>query len=560
MKQKKRGRSQACILSVLLGMSAAILPAGSLVYAAEAGQDTDTNEDVLQEQQEGNQSLNAEQLPEKEDDTGTQAEKDPEKTQRDEADETQTETVVHEVTDEAESPFFEGQRNRLTQGGTSGDFIVDQQDGWIYDGNKKILTFTESGEYTVTGNATNSDRIVVAQGFEGIITLKDLSINASSGAAFKVEASARLTVKLSGVNTLKTSNSSNAGLQFDNADTGYLIITSAAGDGMIEGSLTAAGGINGAGIGGGANGEFNNYTINGGVITATGGINGAGIGGGSNGSVSNIVINGGMVTARGGTNGAGIGGGSNGKADIITINGGTVEASSNNRSGIGGGSNGTAKNVTITGGSIKGTVGGSPKDGNGNYVYKGVLNTQPGITSVSVDGTDYKVAGNHENDDSYYLYMPAGGHVITTSASRYLCEFANRQFDITELTENTYTLTIPASLELNTKNQAEVAVSGVYMKFSDLKKQVKVKVSDATDINGDGALSLSQSGGSAKALTVVTNDSSGPVTAGSEILSVPDSSGDSQMIYFGDPALPDGSGTIPAGNYSGTLTFAVSVE
>ena len=47
MKQKKRGRSQACILSVLLGMSAAILPAGSPVYAAEAGQDTDTNEDVL---------------------------------------------------------------------------------------------------------------------------------------------------------------------------------------------------------------------------------------------------------------------------------------------------------------------------------------------------------------------------------------------------------------------------------------------------------------------------------------------------------------------------------
>ncbi|QBE96368.1 hypothetical protein PMF13cell1_01912 [Blautia producta] len=541
-------------------MSAAILPAGSPVYAAEAGQDTDTNEDVLQEQQESDQSLTTEQPSEKGGDTGTQAEENPERTQQDGADEEQNGAAVYEVTDEAERTLLEWQQNRMTQRSSSGDLNVDQQDGWTYDGNRKILTFTDSGEYTVTGNATNSDRIVVAQGFEGIITLKDLSIDAKSGAAFKVEASARLTVKLSGVNTLKTSNSSNAGLQFDNADVGYLIVTSAAGDGMTDGSLTAAGGINGAGIGGGANGDFNNFTINGGAITATGGINGAGIGGGSNGSVSNIVINGGMVTARGGTNGAGIGGGSNGKADIITINGGTVEASANNRSGIGGGSNGTAKNVTITGGSIKGTVGGSPKDGNGNYVYRAVLETQPGITSVSVDGTDYKVAGNHENDDAYYLYMSAGGHVITTSANRYLCEYANRQFDITELTENTYTLTIPASLELNTKNQAEVAVSDVCMKFSDIKKQVKVKVSDATDINKDGALSLSQSGGSAKALTVVTNDSSGPVTAGSEILSVPDSSGDSQMIYFGDPALPDGSGTIPAGNYSGTLTFAVSVE
>lgn len=570
MKQKRRG-CKTCIRTTLLGISVMAFSMGNPVYAAETEQETNTNAGVLQEQQGNIESPAVEDPSEQEKNIGTSEEKEPESVyQNGEKEDDVTEEAgivtgeagnVTEDTDKALSPdngnVSEGQQNPNPQVFALNDLTVTPQDGWVYD--KNVLTFSSSGDYTVTGNTTR-DRIVVAPDFEGSITIENLTINTSSGAALLVDPSARLTLKLSGINTLKTSNVSNAGLDFRNVTSGSLIITSAAGDGMSDGSLTATGGINGAGVGGGSNRDTGNITINGGTITATGGINGAGIGGGSNGKAGNITINGGTITAKGGTNGAGIGGGSNGSADHITITGGTVEASDKyGRSGIGGGSNGSAKNTVITGGSIKGPVSGSPTDGNGNYVYRAILENQPGIPSVNVDGMDYKVAGNHENDDSYYLYMTGRDHVITTPQNRYIGEFANSKITISELLENMYTLTIPTSLELGSMHEADISVSGVYMTFPDIGKQVKVKVSDSTKISQEGALALSQMGGSAEVFTSVSNES-GPLTTGIEILSVSDLGSDSRKIYFGDPATSDGSGTVPAGNYSGTLTFAVSVE
>lgn len=570
MKQKRRG-CKTCIRTTLLGISVMAFSMGNPVYAAETEQETNTNAGVLQEQQGNIESPAVEDPSEQEKNIGISEEKEPESVdQNGEKEDDVTEEAgivtgeagnVTEDTDKALSPdngnVSEGQQNPNPQVFALNDLTVTPQDGWVYD--KNVLTFSSSGDYTVTGNTTR-DRIVVAPDFEGSITIENLTINTSSGAALLVDPSARLTLKLSGINTLKTSNVSNAGLDFRNVTSGSLIITSAAGDGMSDGSLTATGGINGAGVGGGSNGDTGNITINGGTITATGGINGAGIGGGSNGKAGNITINGGTITAKGGTNGAGIGGGSNGSADHITITGGTVEASDKyGRSGIGGGSNGSAKNTVITGGSIKGPVSGSPTDGNGNYVYRAILENQPGIPSVNVDGMDYKVAGNHENDDSYYLYMTGRDHVITTPQNRYIGEFANSKITISELLENMYTLTIPTSLELGSMHEADISVSGVYMTFPDMGKQVKVKVSDSTKISQEGALALSQMGGSAEVFTSVSNES-GPLTTGIEILSVSDLGSDSRKIYFGDPATSDGSGTVPAGNYSGTLTFAVSVE
>ncbi len=379
MKQKRRG-CKTCIRTTLLGISVMAFSMGNPVYAAETEQETNTNAGVLQEQQGNIESPAVEDPSEQEKNIGTSEEKEPESVdQNGEKEDDVTEEAgivtgeagnVTEDTDKALSPdngnVSEGQQNPNPQVFALNDLTVTPQDGWVYD--KNVLTFSSSGDYTVTGNTTR-DRIVVAPDFEGSITIENLTINTSSGAALLVDPSARLTLKLSGINTLKTSNVSNAGLDFRNVTSGSLIITSAAGDGMSDGSLTATGGINGAGVGGGSNGDTGNITINGGTITATGGINGAGIGGGSNGKAGNITINGGTITAKGGTNGAGIGGGSNGSADHITITGGTVEASDKyGRSGIGGGSNGSAKNTVITGGSIKGPVSGSPTDGNGNYV------------------------------------------------------------------------------------------------------------------------------------------------------------------------------------------------
>lgn len=621
MKQKRRG-CKTCIRTTLLGISVMAFSMGNPVYAAETEQETNTNAGVLQEQQGNIESPTDEDPSEQEKNIGTSEEKEPESLDQNgkkEDDVTGEAGIVTEDTDKALSPdnrnVSEAQQNANPQVFALNDLTVNPQNGWAYD--KNVLTFSSSGDYTVTGTTTR-DRIVVAPDFEGSITIEDLTINTSSGAALLVDPSAKLTLKLSGINTLNTANVSNAGLDFSNVTSGYLIITSAAGDGISDGSLTATGGTNGAGVGGGSNGYAGNITINGGTITAEGGTNGAGIGGGSNGyacnitinggtitakgqtsgagvgggsngDVCNITINGGSITATGGINGAGIGGGSGGSADSIsitggivkaygtisgagigggangnctfaTITGGTVEASNRNgRKGIDGGSNGSAKNTVITGGSIKGPVSGSPTDGNGNYVYKAILENQPGITSVNVDGMDYKVAGNHENDDSYYLYMTGRDHVINTPQSRYIGEFAASKITISELLENMYTLTIPASLELGSMHEADISVSRVYMTLPDMGKQVKVKVSDSTKISQEGVLTLSQTGGSAEVFTSVSNES-GPLTTGIEILSVSDQGSDSRKIYFGDPAASAGSSTVPAGNYSGTLTFAVSVE
>ncbi len=119
------------------------------------------------------------------------------------------------------------------------------------------------------------------------------------------------------------------------------------------GTVTAMGGYNAAGIGGGWAGAGGTVTINGGTVMVTGGSSGAGIGGGYKGAGGTVTINGGRVTATGSTSGAGIGGGDDGAAGIVTINGGTVMATGGNYgAGIGGGYEGAGGTVTINGGVV----------------------------------------------------------------------------------------------------------------------------------------------------------------------------------------------------------------
>ena len=100
---------------------------------------------------------------------------------------------------------------------------------------------------------------------------------------------------------------------------------------MAQGSALGST-YSGAGIGG--RGEsFGNITIEGGDVTATGGENAAGIGGGhaDTPSCGNISISGGTVRATGGANAAGIGCGyanygHTSTCGDITISGGTVTA------------------------------------------------------------------------------------------------------------------------------------------------------------------------------------------------------------------------------------------
>ena len=136
---------------------------------------------------------------------------------------------------------------------------------------------------------------------------------------------------------------------------------------ITGGTVTATGGEDGAGIGGGADGSGEDITITRGTVNATGGHNGAGIGGGGNGGGGkNITINGGAVNAEGDDWGAGIGGGGDGSGEDITITDGTVTAKGGALgAGIGGGGDGSGKNITITGGTVNASGGAGAGIGGG---------------------------------------------------------------------------------------------------------------------------------------------------------------------------------------------------
>ena len=212
------------------------------------------------------------------------------------------------------------------------------------------------------------------------LTLKDVKIDVSDTgdqydwdqkgkAALSVQGKGNVEIELDGDNELKSGTQS-AGLE--KTSTGTLTLKD---DNNEAGSLTATGGFNSAGIGGGYLGDGKNITITGGTVNVTGGDNGgAGIGGGSvgfwggeSGSGKNITINGGTVNATGTDGGAGIGGGENGNGEDITINGGKVNASgAYGGAGIGGGVNGIGSKVTVSGAAqVTATATGSGPDWSG---------------------------------------------------------------------------------------------------------------------------------------------------------------------------------------------------
>ena len=227
-----------------------------------------------------------------------------------------------------------------------------------------IITNREEGasSHTVTIDAKDKDDKVE-------VTLKDVNIDASSRseAAVSVTGKGDTTIELDGDNELK-SGAGHAGLEHNKTDTsGELTIQ----DKDNNGSLEAAGGFKGAGIGSAGSNDAQ-VKITGGNITATSDDWGAGIGSGSYGT-GTVEITGGEINATGGYLGAGIGGGCNGSGNV-TISGGTITAAgSDGAAGIGGGYYNGAT-VTITGDAViknasstkygAGIGGGNGSDGN----------------------------------------------------------------------------------------------------------------------------------------------------------------------------------------------------
>ena len=205
-----------------------------------------------------------------------------------------------------------------------------------------IITNREEGasSHTVTIDAKDKDDKVE-------VTLKDVNIDASSRseAAVSVTGKGDTTIELDGDNELK-SGAGHAGLEHNKTDTsGELTIQ----DKDKNGSLEAAGGFKGAGIGSAGSNDAQ-VKITGGNITATSDDWGAGIGSGSYGT-GTVEITGGEINATGGYLGAGIGGGCNGSGNV-TISGGTITAAGGDgAAGIGDGYYNGAT-VTITGDAV----------------------------------------------------------------------------------------------------------------------------------------------------------------------------------------------------------------
>ena len=261
----------------------------------------------------------------------------------------------------------------ITISAGSGGQTVTQGDGSAVEDSAPVITGS-STENTVTINAEKDQTANV--------TLSDVNIDVrdKGKAAVSTTGEGNVSIELNGGSTLR-SGYEHAGLEKNNG--GSLTIA----DEDKNGKLTAWGGQQGAGIGGGSGKDGSNIFITGGGVNAIGGLAAAGIGGGLGGNGSNITISGGKVGATNGLNGAGIGGGQHGSGSHITISGGEVNAiGGKNGAGIGGGHTGDGSDIKITGGEVNASGGVNGAGIGGGLRSKGNDITVSGDTKLKVRG------------------------------------------------------------------------------------------------------------------------------------------------------------------------------
>ena len=252
----------------------------------------------------------------------------------------------------------------------------------------------------ITGSTTENTLTINAEKDQtASVTLSGVNIDVrdKGKAAVSTTGEGNVSIELNGGSTLR-SGYEHAGLEKNNG--GSLTIA----DEDKNGKLTAWGGQQGAGIGGGSSGAGSDITITGGKVTARGGNYGAGIGGGAYGNGSDITVTGGEVTANSGNYGAGIGGGGWGNGNNISISGGKVTATGGTfAAGIGGGMHRDGNDITISGGEVS-AAGGRCGAGIG-----GGLDAR-GSGDVTVSGdAKLKVRGGKTGDDGQGAGIGNGG-------------------------------------------------------------------------------------------------------------------------------------------------------
>ena len=261
----------------------------------------------------------------------------------------------------------------ITVNAESGGQTVRQGGGAAVPDSAPVITGT-SKENNVTINADS--------GQTASVTLSGVNIDVrdKGKAAVSTTGEGNVSIELNGESTLR-GGYEHAGLEKNNG--GSLTIA----DEDKNGKLTAWGGQQGAGIGGGSGKDGSNIFITGGRVNAIGGLAAAGIGGGLGGNGSNITISGGKVGATNGLNGAGIGDGQHGSGSHITISGGEVNAiGGKNGAGIGGGHTGDGSDIKITGGEVNASGGVNGAGIGGGLRSKGNDITVSGDTKLKVRG------------------------------------------------------------------------------------------------------------------------------------------------------------------------------
>ena len=274
----------------------------------------------------------------------------------------------------------------------------------------------DEGETVITGESDKNTVTIDTSEGNVDVTFDDLKIDVSGKkegdgsddspvdagkAAVTVQGDHDAAIELDGANELK-SGSHNAGLEKNGHESsGKLTIKD---DNDTKGSLTAEGGEDGAGIGGGYESGAGNIEITGGTVEAAGGEGAAGIGGGVYGPGRDIEISGGKVSATGGSysgdprpGAAGIGDGAGAWSEIDP----DAPPSNPNHIYISGDAEVEAKAGASNGGKTAAIGGGDV----GEIPNSALSNDDHKVTGGSL--TRYDSAGNKMEDYSYDRRTPS---------------------------------------------------------------------------------------------------------------------------------------------------------
>lgn len=320
-------------------------------------------------------------------------------------------------------------------------------------------------------------------------------------------------------------------------------------------TLTASQGINVTGD--------NSLTIYGqaagtGALTADGGSNQAGIGGGNYSTGGTVTINGGKVTANGGAVTANGGGNDRGAGGTITINGGTVKATGGNwAAGIGGGggyySAGAGGNITITGGTVtatggsfSGSLGGADIGGGAGYRGGGDSGTFSTGNSGRAVIFASSISDNTPDDWSGVIFQGTTGQVYGSSIT------PTEDFTIPEnytLTiEEGQTLTISKGITLTNNGTITVNDGGALVNQGTIIGSGKIQMNGGSTVQtGDGpeiTVGQDTTGATAGNDGSVTLPNGGSATIGSGDNTTTITTPDGGIITPND----NGSVTIPGGS------------